>query len=203
MDWLKRNLASGLVVLVPILMSLFAVRWLYKRIAAVPFFNQIEPSIVGVVLSLVVFASVVFSIGYLMRTALGTVLAMRLDDLMNRLPGLRVVYNASKMAVETAVSNNTELKHPVKLKLWGDFRLTAFKTGRETPDGRMLVFVPTSPNVTSGFVIEVEEEDVIETDESVEDALTRVLSAGFGDRNGYTRTVADQSTKDSSTVQDD
>ena len=61
--------------------------------------------------------------------------------------------------------------------------MTAFKTGREAPDGRKLLFLPTAPNITSGFVIEVDEEDIIETDENVEEALTRILSAGFGERD--------------------
>jgi uncharacterized membrane protein len=183
MDWLKRDLGSGLVVLIPILVSVFAVQWLYSKLAGLPVFDEIRPAALGVFLSVVVFVTCVFSIGYLMRTALGTVLAMRLDDLMNRVPGLRVVYNASKMAIETAVSNNEALNEPVKVKLWGDHRLTAFKTGHENADGEKVVFIPTSPNVTSGMLVEVDEADLIETDESVEDALTRVVSAGFADPN--------------------
>jgi uncharacterized membrane protein len=61
--------------------------------------------------------------------------------------------------------------------------MTAFKTGQKTDDGRDLLFLPTAPNITTGFVIEVEPEDYTETDESLEDALTRVLSAGFGENN--------------------
>jgi len=184
MDWLKRNLGSGLVVLLPILVSIFAVRWLYTRLAALPLVDGVQPPVVGVALSIALFVSWVFGIGYLMRTALGTVLAMRLDALMNRVPGLRVVYNASKMAVETAVADSDGLKRPVKLKPWGDLRVTAFDTGHESDEGNPVVFIPTSPNVTSGIVVEVDEEDVIDVDESAEDALTRVLSAGFGDKNG-------------------
>ncbi|SNZ04584.1 Uncharacterized membrane protein [Natronoarchaeum philippinense] len=184
MDWLKRDLGSGLVVLLPILVLVAAVRWLYTRLAALPLVDGVQPPVAGVALSLLLIVTCVFSIGYLMRTALGTVLSMRLDSMMNRVPGLRVVYNASKMAVETAVMNSDGLERPVKLELWGDLRLTGFQTGQESDEGNPVVFVPTSPNVTSGVVVEVDQEDVIETDESVEDALTRVLSAGFGEKNG-------------------
>lgn len=186
MEWVKRDFASGFIVLVPILVSLFAVRWVYSLLARLPLFNDIDPSAVGVGLSILLIATVVLSIGYLMRTAIGTVLAERVDDSMNRVPGLRVLYNASQTAIQTAVSDSTDLDHPVKIEIWGDMRMTAFKTGKETSDGEKILFVPTSPNVTSGFVVEVEEEEIIELDESLEDALIRVLSAGFGEQNGVT-----------------
>ena len=59
--------------------------------------------------------------------------------------------------------------------------MTAFKTGKRTEDGRAVVFLPTAPNITTGFVMEVDPADIEETDEKVEDALTRILSAGFGE----------------------
>jgi len=74
-----------------------------------------------------------------------------------------------------------EFQKPVKLETWDGLRMTAFKTGKKTSDGRELVFIPTSPNITTGFVVEVEPEKLEETGESSEDALTRVLSAGFGE----------------------
>ncbi len=188
----KRDAASGLVVLLPILVTLWVVAWLYNSIANVPLLQQvIRPALfngnvavaelIRVMLTLLIFAALVFSIGYLMRTALGRVLEQYLDDLINRVPGLRVVYNASKMAVETALAGGPGLQAPVKIEPWDGFRLTAFKTGKRTEDGREIIFMPTSPNITTGYVMEVKAEDIIETDERVEDALTRIISAGFGE----------------------
>ncbi len=188
----KRDAASGLVVLLPILVTLWVVAWLYATISNVPLLqNVIGPELFGgnaaaaelarVVLTLLVFGALVFSIGYLMRTAVGAVVEDAIDDLINRMPGLRVVYNASKMAVETTLSGASELQTPVKVELWDGMRMTAFKTGKRAADGRELLFLPTAPNITTGFVMEVEPADIIETDETVEDALTRILSAGFGE----------------------
>jgi uncharacterized membrane protein len=175
----KRDFASGLIILVPLLVTLFVLVWLYNRLAAIPV--DIQPAPLRVVLSLVVFVLLVFAIGYLMRTALGAVVETAIDDVMNHLPGLRIVYNASKMAVETALSGTDELQSPVKIETWPGHRMTAFKTGKRTEDGRDLLFLPTAPNITTGFVVEVEPDAYEEIDESVEDALTRVLSAGFGE----------------------
>jgi len=193
----KRDFASGLVVLVPIIVTLWVLVWLFNFIAGAPLVGAINQELLAdlgfggmgasavnairVFVTIVVFLTVVFAVGYLMRTALGNVVEDKIDDLINRLPGLRVVYNASKMAAETALGGTEALQTPVKVEVWDGVRMTAFKTGKRTDDGRELLFMPTAPNITTGFVIEVEPEDVQEIDERVEDALTRLLSAGFGD----------------------
>jgi len=175
----KRDFASGLIILLPVLVTAFIIVWLYNKIKQVPI--PVTDPTLRVVLTLLIFILMVFSMGYLMRTAFGNVIEGAIDDAMNQLPGLRVVYNASKMAVETAVSGTDDLQAPVKLETWDGLRMTAFKTGKTTDDSRDVLFLPTAPNITTGFVIEVDPEKYEETDESVEDALTRILSAGFGD----------------------
>jgi len=196
----KRDFASGLVILVPIIVTLYIIAYLYGVIASTPFLVLIDAALLEqflpaglvtprtvtftrVLLTVFVFILMVFSVGYLMRTAIGTLVEAGIDDLMNRLPGLRVVYNASKMAVETALGGTDELQEPVKIETWDGLRMTAFKTGQRAADGRELLFLPTAPNITTGFVIEVEPDQYEETDETVEDALTRILSAGFGEAN--------------------
>jgi uncharacterized membrane protein len=180
----KRDFASGLIVLAPLIVTVLFLAWLYSYIARVPV--PVDSGPVRVALTVVILILLVFSVGYLMRTAVGAVLETALDDLMNRLPGLRVIYNASKMAVETAVGGTSELQSPVRLEVWNGLRMTAFKTGAKAPDGREILFLPTAPNITTGFVIEVEPDRYQEIDDSVEDALTRILSAGFGEANGDT-----------------
>jgi len=188
----KRDFASGLVILVPVLVTVYIIIWLYQRLAAVPLpVDDVSVTVEGtaypletpltVLLTLVIFVLLVFSLGYLMRTTFGDVIEGGLDGVMNQLPGLRVVYNASKMAVETVVSGTDELQAPVKIETWNGLRMTAFKTGKTTEDGRDVLFLPTAPNITTGFVVEVDPDAYEETDERVEDALTRVLSAGFGE----------------------
>ncbi|MFB6112920.1 MAG: DUF502 domain-containing protein [Halodesulfurarchaeum sp.] len=178
----KRDFASGLIVLLPIMVTLYLVFWVFSKIAAVTFISgTVENPVLRVILTLVVFVLVVFAFGYLMRTTLGSLVEEYIDTLFNRLPGLRVVYNASKLGVQTAVTGTGDLQKPVKVTVWEGMRMTAFKTGTTTEDGRETLFLPTSPNVTTGYVIEVEPDDYEETDETVEQALTRVLSAGFGD----------------------
>ncbi|AOW79479.1 hypothetical protein HTSR_0278 [Halodesulfurarchaeum formicicum] len=178
----KRDFASGLVVLLPILVTLYVVYWVLSQLGRVAVLSDVLGNpFASALLTLVVFVLFVFAVGYLMRTALGSILEQYIDQVFNRLPGLRVVYNASKMAVETALTGTEDLQAPVRLEVWEGMRMTAFKTGKHTQDGRDILFLPTAPNITTGYVIEVEPERYEAVDESVEEALTRVLSAGFGE----------------------
>ncbi|WP_255194822.1 DUF502 domain-containing protein [Halorarius litoreus] len=181
----KRDFASGLIVLGPILVVAFVVAYVYTAILSIgvlaQVFPQDTPQPVIVLVTMVIFVLLVLSVGYLMRTTVGDIVERTLDDLFNHLPGLRIVYNASKMAAETALSGTEDLQAPVKLETWNGMRMTAFKTGKSTKDGRDVLFLPTAPNITTGFVIEVDPGNYEKTDETVEDALTRILSAGFGE----------------------
>lgn len=189
----KRDFASGLIIVVPVLVILFVFNWLYDRLTGLPFPAVVvrgipDPAsgLLQVSLSVALFMAFVMAVGYLMRTTAGRVAEGYLDDLINRVPLVRVLYNASKLAVETALTGTEDLQKPVKLEPWEGMRMTAFKTGKTTDDDRIVLFMPTAPNITTGFVIEVDPDDVTPIDESVEEALTRVLSAGFGERNEET-----------------
>jgi uncharacterized membrane protein len=230
----KRDIASGLVVLLPLGILLFVVNWLYVRIIGLPLIDELDFEDLGVPTELVPFTRIlvalaliitlILAVGYLMRTTAGRVFEAMLDDTINRVPGLRVVYNASKLAVETALSGTDDLQQPVRIEVWDGIQMTAFKTGKRTNDGKVVLFMPTAPNITTGFVMEVDAERIEDTGEKVEEALTRVLSAGFAESahqipveeeenpartDGDTRTTvttnstADQSGTDQSTPTDD
>ncbi|WP_336337505.1 DUF502 domain-containing protein [Haloarcula brevis] len=206
----KRDFASGLIVLLPLLVTVYVILYLYSILASAAVIPAIDAELLGalglpsgttavelarVFTTLIIFVLIVFSIGYLMRTAFGDIVERAIDDAMNHVPGLRVVYNASKMAVETAVSGTEDLQKPVKIEVWDGMRMTAFKTGQTTDDGRDVLFLPTAPNITTGYVVEVEPHRYEEVDERVEEALTRILSAGFGDTDRSNATpipVADE-----------
>lgn len=183
----KRDVASGLVVLVPLIVLAFVVSWLYQKIITLPgmdFPVPVPESVADptrVLVLLIVFAMLTLAVGYLMRTTIGRLGEGLLDSIINRVPVVRVVYNASKLAVETALTGTEDLQKPVRLEVWDNIRMTAFKTGKRTADGREVLFMPTAPNITTGFVMEVEPHRIEETDEKVEEALTRILSAGFAE----------------------
>jgi len=184
----KKNMTSGLVVIVPLALTIYVVRWAYGLVSQLKLVqigglfqeNRIIADLFQVSLTILLIAGVIFVVGYLMRTTIGELFESRIDDIINFVPGLRIVYNATKMAVETTVSEEGTLQSPVKVTVWPGMKMTAFKTGNRTEDGKDILFMPTSPNITTGFVIEVDPKDYEDANESVEDSLARVLSAGFG-----------------------
>lgn len=181
MTSLKRDAASGLIVVAPLVISFFALLILFRAIVGLPLVATIEPGFLRVPLVIVVFVTVVLAVGYLMRTSVGIAIAELISWVANRIPLLRVVFNGSRIAVETVLAQSDTVVEPVRIDSWRGLQVTAFSTGHHTSDGRLICFLPTAPNITTGYVIEVEEEDVRRTGEGVEGALTRILSAGFGD----------------------
>lgn len=202
----KRDFVSGLIVIGPVLVTLFVLYILYSFVEGLtPEFlipaelldhiianDVVRDQIIEflrVLLSLTLLLSVIAIGGFLMRTTVGTVSERIIDGSANRLPGIRVVYNATKTASETAIGEQDQLQEPVKLTVWDGLRMTAFKTGNTTAADREVLFLPTAPNITTGFLIEADSEELTQLDETTGEALTRVLSAGFGDSNGTDATV--------------
>ncbi|OIB59057.1 DUF502 domain-containing protein [Natrialba sp. SSL1] len=200
----KRDFVSGLIVIGPILVTLFVLYFVYSFVEGLtpeflipaelldhlienPAVRDQAIEFLRVVLSLATLLAVIAIVGFLMRTTIGTVSERLLDAGANRLPVIRVVYNASKTASETAFGEQDQLQQPVKLEVWDGLRMTAFKTGRTTSDGKEVLFLPTSPNITTGFLLEVHQSELTELEESTGEALTRVLSAGFGEADANDR----------------
>ncbi|ELZ22193.1 DUF502 domain-containing protein [Natrinema limicola] len=194
----KRVFASGLILIGPVLVTLYVVYRAYAIVAGITPTAVVdaqalqgvidnEPTrlaiahVLRLAISLTVFVLVTIGIGTLTRTTVGDLFARGVDSVANRLPGLRVVYNASKIAAETTIGEEQSLQEPVRVESWDGKELPAFKTGHTTSDGRTVLFIPTAPNISSGFVVEAEDDRITETDERVDEVLARVLSGGFGE----------------------
>lgn len=194
----KEPAVAGTIVLLPLVVTLLVVNWLFGKIAAIPgnqYFN-ISPlfGINGLfgfyidqtfklAILLIISAIIVTGVGRFVRTESGFQLEKSLDELFSQIPFLSSVYNITKVTTETVLGGAEDLSEPVKVDLNG-LRVTGFKTGNKSEDGRTIVFIPTSPNITTGMVVELDDEKIIETGEKSEKALTRVLSAGFGNAEG-------------------
>lgn len=194
----KEPAFAGTIVLLPLLAVALVVSWLFEKIAQMPGnqYFDIAPLLAPLVtpggfaayyinqtfklvILLLFGAFLVTAVGRLVRTTQGFRLEKILDETFDRIPFLGSVYNITKVTTETVLGGAEDLSRPVKINYNG-IRMTGFKTGNQTEDGKEIVFMPTAPNITSGLVLELPEEKLEETDESAEEALTRTLSAGFG-----------------------
>ena len=127
-------------------------------------------------------------VGWMAKGIIGKSLIRWAESLVQGLPVVRSVYKGLKQIAETVFAQSEAsfdkaclVEYPRK-GIWAIAFVSTETTG-EIPvkaDRKMVsVFLPTTPNPTSGFLLFVPEEDVIELDMTVEEAAKLVISAGL------------------------
>jgi uncharacterized membrane protein len=137
----------------------------------------------GVILTLLI----VLITGLLARNFIGQHLVKFWESLLGRIPIVRSVYSSVKQVSDTVLSDSGQafrkallIQYP-RQGVW----TIAFQTGipadevrKHVPGDMLAVYVPTTPNPTSGFFLMLAISDVIELDMSVDEALKYVVSMG-------------------------
>lgn len=137
----------------------------------------------GVIVALIL----VLVTGVLVANLLGRRLVAFYESILTRIPLVRTVYGAVKSFAEVVFSDSGKSFKKVMLIQYphpGIYAL-AFQTADNPPEpsdrlDRPLysVFLPTTPNPTSGFILLVPQDEAIELDMSVEEALKMIISLG-------------------------
>ena len=129
-------------------------------------------------------------IGWIAKGLLGRTFIRSAENLVNRMPVVRSVYSGVKQIAETVFAQADRsfekaclIEYP-RRGIWAiGFISTTAKgeVSKRSGSGQKMqsIFVPTTPNPTSGFLLFFPAEDVIELDMSVEDAAKLVISAGL------------------------
>ena len=139
-------------------------------------------------LGLVIMLVALTFIGFLTANIFGRTIIRLGERLVNRMPVIRSVYNVFKQILETVLQNSSQsFRHVVMVEyprrdIWALAFVTADTQGeivRLMDDDDLLnIFVPTTPNPTSGFLLVVPRRDVIPLEMSVEEAAKFIISAG-------------------------
>ena len=143
-----------------------------------PIFNKEIPG-VGFAVTMVL----IFIIGIVVSNILGRRLLRYGETLVNRVPMVGYVYNGIRQIVQAFTApDKTGFMQVVLVEFPRKGTRTLGFITNETPDesGKKLlnIFIPTSPNPTSGFLQIIEEDQVIRTNLSVDEALRMVVSGG-------------------------
>ncbi|PIE10498.1 MAG: hypothetical protein CSA72_08305 [Rhodobacterales bacterium] len=147
-------------------------------------------------LGVVVFLIFTVLVGWIAKGFVGRSFLRWGEGLVARMPVVRSIYNGVKQIAETIFAQQEQsfekacmVEYPRK-GIWAIGFISTHARGevlRRSGEADMLsVFVPTTPNPTSGFLLFFPREDVIELDMTIEDAAKLVISAGLvypGDRN--------------------
>ena len=190
---LRKWLLSGLLVIVPLVITLGVLNWIIgtldQTLWLLPetwqqYLNEHKVRGLGVLLTL----AILLIVGATASNFLGKKLMHLGDRVVARIPVVRSIYSSVKQVSDTLFSESGNAFRKAVLVQWprADVWTIAFVTG--TPGGDVTtylrgeeyvsVYVPTTPNPTGGYFVMLRKSDCIELKMSVDDALKYVVSMG-------------------------
>lgn len=191
---IRRYLLAGLVVWLPVLATFgilrFIIELLDQTISLLPKSYQPEQLLgfrlpgLGVVISLLL---LLFT-GLIATNFLGQRLVIWSELILDKIPLVRSIYNTSKQVIQAILGTNSQAFRKVLLVeyprkgMWS----MAFQTGvsnsvvNDHIGAEMVsIFIPTTPNPTSGFLMMVPKSDVLELSMTIDEALKFIISLGM------------------------
>ncbi|HEX4645089.1 MAG TPA: DUF502 domain-containing protein [Verrucomicrobiae bacterium] len=200
MGW-RANFLTGLAIVLPAVISIAVVAWLFGTVS-----NITDTLLIFVprnlthakggeglmywywsLVALVLAIFLIGAVGLLARNYLGKRLIGWVDEAMLRVPLINKIYGATKQINEAFSSGNKDSFKTVVMVEYprpGAYSI-GFLTGelhediqRQAMEKLVCVFIPTTPNPTSGFLILVPEDEVTKLDMSVADGLKFIISLG-------------------------
>ena len=186
---LRNYFITGIVVLIPIGITLYLTKF-FIGISSQIIPENINPNnylpyaIPG--LEILISIIIITLVGGLSLSFLGKKVLKLIDDLFKRIPFLRTIYSAILQMTESFSNNKNDKKSVVLIEyprkgVWAVGFATKENKGemaKKTNQKLINVFVPTTPNPTSGFLLMFPLSDVIYLDMSFEDASKFIVSAG-------------------------
>lgn len=187
---IRKYFITGILVWIPILITLFIVRIILNFGDSI--FTLLPEAYRPYVLlgfkipglGLVVSFVLIFLTGLLAANVFGKWIVSRWELLLSQIPLVRSIYYGVKQSLQVIFTTNKAFQDVVlvqypRLDSWS----LAFVTNKKEPEGpfttpMLTLFVPTTPNPTSGFILLVPEADVQYVNMSVDDAIKFVISIG-------------------------
>ncbi|MCB1886896.1 MAG: DUF502 domain-containing protein [Rhodocyclaceae bacterium] len=200
---MKKYFITGLLIWIPLIITMMVIAWIVGTLDQVLLLVPLQyrpdtllgfhiPGL-GVVLAL----SIVLATGLIGANVLGQKIVVGWERLLSRIPVVKSIYNSVKQVSDTLFSSGGQAFRQALLVQYprqGAWTI-AFLTGK--PGGEparhlegdyVSVYVPTTPNPTSGFFLMLPRQDVVALDMSVDEALKYIISMGVvapnGKRNG-------------------
>jgi len=186
---------SGALLLAPLIVTILAFNWIIDAVGGtfrplyenflpatlqrIPFFWDVVAT--GVVVLLVT------AFGYLSNYVFGKYFLQIGEQAIQRIPGIGTVYNSVKQIVATFGTQNRNLFNKVVLVEYprkGIWTL-GFLTNKQQGEAQAIlgmemwtIFVPTTPNPTSGFLLMLPRQDIVELEMTVGEGMKMIISGG-------------------------
>jgi len=183
---IKTRIFAGLLAIVPIAVTFWILKFLFTFLdsLASPFLKKVGIEIPG--LGIILTLLFIFVLGLFITNVLGKTLFNWGEKILAKLPIVNTIYNTIKQ-ITSAFSGSTVksfqqvifIQYP-REGLWTMCFVTN-QSKNENGDTFYHVFVPTTPNPTSGVFIVIPKKDAIHPDISVENGLKAIISGGILD----------------------
>jgi uncharacterized membrane protein len=192
---LRNGFVSGIVLLAPIGITVFVFSWIFTNAGGIvrPLFQRYLPdtvrpdSIVWDILATFALIALVTLIGLISRYVLSKYFLGLVDRLIRSIPAVSSVYNAIKQIFDTVSTQNRNVFSKVVLVEFprkGMYSI-GFLTNKmhgevqeKTAEVVWSVFIPTTPNPTTGFLVMLPHEHITELDMSIGDGMKLIISGG-------------------------
>lgn len=190
----RRHLIAGLIVIAPVTATLFVLWWIFQLLDGL-LGRFLYPALGGLLgrdtfvipgLGLLVLFLLLVGIGFVAQRAIGSRVVAWWHATLERIPLTRRIYTAANRIVRTVFGEEArpfttvvmvEYPSPGRWAI-GFLSAVAPRAVREHVPEAVSVFVPTTPNPTTGFLIIVRRELIREVAMTVDEAFTFILSAG-------------------------
>ncbi|MBZ8119377.1 DUF502 domain-containing protein [Roseovarius sp. LXJ103] len=206
---MRANFLTGLVVIAPVGLTIWLlwtlIGWVDSVVLPLIPYRLSPERYIGIDLrgiGVIVFLVFTIIVGWIAKGLIGRSLIRFAESLVQRMPVVRSIYSGVKQIAETVFAQSERsfetaclIEYPRK-GIWAIGFISTTAKGevarKTTASGELMsVFVPTTPNPTSGFLLFFPQEDVQVLDMSVEDAAKLVISAGLVYPNGDGKVVVE------------
>ena len=188
---LKRYFLTGLLVITPIWGTVLILKTLFVTVDGIlgnALAKMVIPDYYIPGLGILTLVLLIFAIGLLAANIIGGRIVSMWEELLDRVPVVRGIYSTLKSMMDILSFKEREKYNRVVLIQFpkNGHYCFAFVTGATRgevkeiiPESLLNVYVPTSPNPTSGYFLLVPEKEVVSVDISVEEAMKLIVSGGL------------------------
>ena len=207
---IRKSFISGLLVILPVWLTIFIILILFKWISSLsmpilsPFLKLFTSDsewveVLAKIASFFLTLIIIFFIGFFTNIWFGKKIYNFFENLFIKLPLIGSIYSSLKKLFSFFAKPDDDTTQKFQKVVFIPFPTketycVAFSTGEKVINGQKYIttFMPTTPNPTTGFLMLVKEEDVIESEYTVEEAIQYIISAGIvqpdkkelGEKNG-------------------
>jgi len=194
----KRKIITGLLVVFPIFITYIVIKFLFGLIGGllspvvkesfillgVSLRNSKVDEFVTTSVAFVLTFAALYFIGAIATNFFGKLIIGFFEAILNKTPIIKNIYTSSKKMIEIISIPGRKAFKRVAIVEYPrvGMKVFAFVTGNvKIKDGTELtsVFIPTVPNPTSGFLIYLPDEDIVETDLTIEEGMKLIVSGGI------------------------